>query len=103
MLNYYPISLEQALYLGESREVTREQRAKGGASAMGAERFLRSSQLRRSLARSFASNNYCPVSRGGRALRELWTQTEVKQPTRGPFLESLGIFSGPNANIQIKI
>ena len=48
---------EQALHLGESREVTREQRAKGGA-----ERFPRSSQLRRSLARSFAASNYCPVN-----------------------------------------
>ena len=58
MLNYYPISLRASSPFGESREVTREQRAKGGASAMGAERFLRSSQLRRSLARSFAANNY---------------------------------------------
>ena len=70
---------------------------------MGAARFPRSSQLRRSLARSLAANNYCPVSRGGRALRKLWTQTEVKQPTRGPFFESPGIFSDPNTNIQIKI
>ena len=97
------LACEEALHLGESREFPREQRAKAGASAMGAERFPRSSQFRRSLTRCFADNNYCPISRGGRALWELWTQTEVKQPTRGPFLESLGIFSDPKANIQIKI
>lgn len=62
------LACEEALHLGESREFPREQRAKAGASAMGAERFPRSSQLRRSLARCFAANNYCPISRGGRAL-----------------------------------
>lgn len=48
MLNYDPLSM-RALHLGESREFPREQRAKAGASAMGAERFPRS--------RSFAARS----------------------------------------------
>ena len=100
MLNYYVISRRaSSLNHEKSREVTREQHAKGDASAIGAERFPRSSQLCRSLARSFAACSCYPVSSGGRALRELWTQTVVKQPTRSTFLESLDIFSDTNTNI----